>query len=55
MQKAFKVTRKNLSEYKFEIYNGQQVHLNWMNYNQQIQQNLRKEVARKLKQQQTMF
>ncbi|MEH2384876.1 MAG: hypothetical protein V7K14_03590 [Nostoc sp.] len=37
---------------KFEIYNGQEVHLNWINYNQQIRQKFIEEVARKLRERQ---
>ncbi len=43
---------------KFDIHHGLQVHLNWINlinYNQQTQQNIVQEVARKLRQQQIRF
>ncbi|WP_193200611.1 hypothetical protein [Nostoc sp. MG11] len=40
---------------KFEIHNGKQVHLNWTNYNKQIQQNLARQVAQKIKQRQIIF
>lgn len=39
---------------KFEIYNGEEVHLGWINYNQQIRRKL-EEMAQRLQQRRTMF
>ncbi|QKQ75590.1 hypothetical protein [Nostoc sp. TCL240-02] len=40
---------------KFEVYNGQEVHLNWINYNQQIRQRLIEETAQRLQRRRIIF